>query len=163
MRTWITFTNIPDIGIEYIMCAALALSFFVIIVRSGRRLGRSKGFEKYITQLLAQEGTWVATALLQFGLSKVRNVKATGPYAYACSYQCYRSCSSSTNGHHWHHPQSSCRFPARWMFLNRRHCMMLALICSSNASRMEAFTASTAVARKGLVTAKFDTDSFTLG
>jgi hypothetical protein len=134
----------------------------MIIFESGRRLGRSKGINKGILIPLAQESSRVATAIINFGLSKLRDVKATRSSYNARSYSYYRSCSPSTREHYRCRPQSSSKFPERRGYLNRRHCALLALIFSSNASQLEAFTA-TAGARKGLISAKFDTDSFTLG
>ena len=162
LGTWVAISNISDINIDYLVCAALATSSFMIIVDAGRRLGRSKGFKRRILVPLAQESSRVAAAIINFGLSQVQDVKATRISCYARSYSYYRTCSSSTREHFRCRPPSSSRFPERRTFLNRRHCALLALIFSSNASQLEAFTA-TAGARKGLISAKFDTDSFTLG
>ena len=128
LGTWVTISNISDINLDYLVCAALAASSFMIIFEAGRRLGRSKGFERRILIPLAQESSRVATAILNFGLSQVQDVKATRISCYARSYRYYRTCSSSTREHFRCRPPSSSRFPERRTFLNRRHCALLALI-----------------------------------
>ncbi len=151
---------ISDVGIDYLVCAGLAFASFVIIVKSGRRLGRTRVYRKQIIPSLVQVKNAISIRLTMACEHMLSDVKASNTWS---KHSSYFYCSRKPR-----HRLRLCqpaRYPAKRMLLSRRHCQLLALLSVSGHVQVSAF--SSAVQDRGpresILTARYDTDSCTLG
>ena len=152
--------SISDIGLDYFVCAGLALASFVIIAESGRRLGRTRVFKKKIIQPLVQVRNAACSRLLVACEHMLSDVTAT-----RTTWSSSNSYFQGSLPHFRRRLCASARFPVRRTLLGRRHCYLLALMAVSGKGQVSAFSSDVRDIgpRESILVARYDTDSFTLG